>query len=250
MDTRLLKLNFKTYLLALSDLIMPRVCVVCRRPLYLRERCVCLKCRAGLPYTYNEKMPHNPMADRYNEQINRKEPESQEPYQWAVALLRYENASLFNRIPQSLKYEKNLYAGRYFSRQLAGKIKTSPQFKDVDLIIPVPLHPRRQWKRGYNQAAVIAGVLSEELGVPMDTKLLRRTRNTTSQTKKTHEERQSNVADAFALNTRRLHVLEGKKHILLVDDVFTTGATLTECHKKIRTATIAARISVATLSCV
>lgn len=249
MDIRLLKLNFKTYLLALSDLMMPRVCVVCRRPLYLREKCVCLKCMAGLPYTYNEKMPHNAMADRYNEQINAKDPESKEPYQWAVALLRYENASPYNRIPQSLKYERNIYAGRYFSGQLADRIKAGTRFSDIDLIIPVPLHPCRQWKRGYNQAEVIAGVLSKELGVPMETRLLKRARNTASQTQKTHEERQGNVADAFTLNPRRLHVLEGKKHILLVDDVFTTGATLTECHKKIRTAT-AARISVATLSCV
>lgn len=190
------------------------------------------------------------MADKYNGRINQKEPGSMESYQWAVALFRYENASPYNRIPQSLKYERNMQAGRYFSRLLAWKIRQGRQFDDVDLIIPVPLHPRRQWKRGYNQAEIIAETISEELGVPMEPRLLRRTRNTKSQTEKTHEERQSNVAGAFELNPRKIQVLEGKKHILIVDDVFTTGATLGECHKKIRTATVAARISVATLSCV
>ena len=138
-------------------------------------------------------------------------------------------------------------AGRFFATQLGRYLAASGHFADVDLVVPVPLHWSRKWHRGYNQAQVIARELALALGAPLGADVLRRVRHTHTQTHLDADARLRNVAGVFQLR----RVPEQARHILLVDDTFTTGATLATCYWALRSALDnGPRISVATLSAV
>lgn len=190
-----------------------------------------------------------------------------EPYQRACALFYYDAAAGYKEIPQALKYGGALSMGRHFARRLGARLAESPLYEDVDLIVPVPLHGFRHFRRGYNQAEIIARALAEKMGKSdkLCVNLLRRTRHTKTQTQLSIEQKQRNVADAFRVSPRSFALLSRRtpansqptpgapsgfpRHILLVDDVFTTGSTLSQCHKALRQVfPPTVRISVATLA--
>ena len=167
----------------------------------------------------------NPMADKFNARIAGEE---YEPYAYAAALFYYAADSDYSRITQALKYHRDFGAGKFFARMLGKRLGESGLFDDVDLIVPVPLHWTRQWTRGYNQAEVIARELAATLSAPC--------RRTATQTRLGGEEKSANVAGAFRTTKKAASLASGNgiRHILLVDDVFTSGATLGECHKALR----------------
>ena len=233
MDPRLTGLDLKTSLSALLDLVLPRVCVVCGRTLLLQERHICLNCLADLPETHFAKLGRNPMADKFNARISG---DRYEPYAFAAALFYYSADSDYSRITQALKYHRDFGAGKFFARLLGRRLAASATFSDIDLIVPVPLHWTRLWSRGYNQAEVIARELATALTAPCRTDLLRRCRRTATQTRLGGEEKSANVAGAFRTTKKAAALASGNgiRHILLVDDVFTSGATLGECHKALR----------------
>jgi ComF family protein len=236
----------KTSLSALLDLVLPRVCLVCGRPLLPRERHLCTECLADLPETRYATLARNPMADRFNARIR---VEEYEPYAYAAALFHYRADSGYKKIPQALKYHRNFAAGRDFGRLLGERLAASPLYADVDLVVPVPLHWTRRWRRGYNQAAFIAREVAKTLGAPCSERVLRRCRRTRSQARLPDKAaRAVNVIGAFSLRRR---LVPAARHILLIDDVFTTGATLAACHDALRRACgPQVRISVATLGVV
>ena len=248
MDPRLTGLDLKTSLSALLDLVLPRVCVVCGRTLLPQERHICLNCLADLPETHFATLGRNPMADKFNARTSG---DRYEPYAFAAALFHYSADSGYSRITQALKYHRDFGAGKYFASMLGRRLTESPLFADVGLVAPVPLHWTRRWSRGYNQAEVIARELAKALCAPCRTDLLHRCRRTMSQTRLSGEEKSANVAGAFRTTKKAASLAAedgGIGHILLVDDVFTSGATLAECHKALRGAFgPATRISVATL---
>ena len=124
----------------------------------------------------------------------------------------------------------------------------SRHFEDVDVIIPVPLHWTRRWKRGYNQAEVVAGAIAEHLDVDLRTDILKRSRRTRTQTKVDPSQKSENVRGAFSVNETRWQE-ENYRHIVLVDDVFTSGSTLHNCFLALRSVLpVSVRISVATLA--
>ncbi len=214
-----------------------------------KEKSICLDCLADLPYTFFSKRERNPMADRVNSLI-RNSSDGFEPYTRATALFHYRPGDSYSAITRSLKYGRDFSSGRFFSSLLAARMSASPLWRDVDLVIPVPLHWTRYWSRGYNQAAVIASVLARGLGAALDCRILVRRRRTLTQTRLTTEEKALNVRGAFRLSRsgRCLSVLSAARHILLVDDVYTTGSTIEACRVALREVfPREKRISVATL---
>ena len=267
---------------ALADLFFPRSCVVCNRRLERHEQHLCLDCDLDLPQTYFWVQERNAMGDKFNLLIQNRLDRDRAgyvPYARAAALFYYNSQAGYRLIPQALKYEGAIGLGRHFARRLGSRLVKSPLYQDVSLVVPVPLHRSRQRKRGYNQAAVIAREIAAVLGVPCDEKLLYRRRRTRTQTQLSVEEKAANVDGAFAVRPDRLPgrpcarhsgtealvpvvrasgEREGQPaavHILLVDDVFTTGTTLEACHAALRSGWCdqdadprLLRISVATLA--
>lgn len=231
----------------LIDLLLPRECLVCGRQLTTREEHLCIWCAADLPLTYTWEQPHNIMADRFNLTLERiRAPDTPMQYAYAASLLYYHHENPYKLIPQALKYGGNVKAGQWFSQLLGIKMASAQHFKDVDTVIPVPLHWMRRFKRGYNQAEVIAGELAKALHATLRRDVLKRSKSTSTQTRLDLEGRMKNISGAFTVR-RSIRA----KHVLVVDDTFTTGATLTECYMQLRRALgPSVRISVATLAMV
>ena len=229
------------------DLMMPRECLVCGRQLGAAEDHLCIWCAEDLPLTYYWEQVHNPMADQFNALLERHRPdEVRMEYTYAAALLFYHHGNPYKKIPQALKYQYNIRAGRFFSRRLGHLMAVCPHFSSVDLVLPVPLHWTRLWRRGYNQAEVIAAELARALDARLRTDILVRRQRTRTQTRLDAEARMQNVQGVFQIRKTL-----DTSHILLVDDTFTTGATLATCYEAVRQAFgPLVRISIATLSVV
>lgn len=228
MDDRLRNLKLKTSLTALSDFLLPRVCIVCGRMLIPSETHICMECLEDLPLTRFENQSRNPMADMLNAALP-----DEDRYAYATALFFYSPGSGYDNITKSLKYKANFSAGKFFAGMLGERLARSPLYADVDAVVCVPLHRLRKWRRGYNQAEIIGRCIAGELGVPLLADAMERGRRTDTQTRHNAEERRANLAGVFRVNGKRL---AGKafRHILIVDDVFTTGATLASCLQTLR----------------
>lgn len=224
------------------DILLPRHCAVCGTKLIEGEQCLCTDCAMHMPLTYFWTMESNVMSQKLNLRIERKRTEldirSLEPYSHAAALYFY--VGDYEKISKALKYNADIPTGRYAAGTLGRKLSSSPIFADVDLIVPVPLHWARRLSRGYNQAEVIAREVAREMGgKSVDTRLIQRKRSTKTQTGVAVAAKAKNVAGAFGIDMDHLRQLLKKgelHHVLLVDDVFTTGSTISECHSALRSA--------------
>lgn len=244
-----MSVTVKYMAVALGDLVAPRHCLVCGRELNPSERHICIFCDADMPFTHYARMERNPMSEAFNGIIERQTPQEapREIFARAASLFYYNSETGYKYIPQALKYSGNIAAGRRFAAILGKELAESPLFADVDCVIPVPLHWTRRWRRGYNQAEIIAREVARAIGCGCRTNILRRKHRTRTQTTLSVDEKARNVADAFAV---RRSSDGGFSHILLVDDVFTTGATMAACFAALRKVLPDTRISAATLAVV
>lgn len=201
----------------LLHLFLPDVCVVCESELLEGEMGACLSCLYKLPKTNNYKEKDNSaeilMAGRI-------------PFERIASYCAYSSGGILPPLIHNLKYyhkkEIGLLLGRMFGEDLA----ESDFIKPVDLIVPVPLHPKKKKSRGYNQAEIIAQGISESTSLPLSAGNLVRVVHNPSQTKRTKTERWENVKGIFEVIDKQIYE---HKHILLVDDVITTGSTIEAC---------------------
>lgn len=206
----------------LLDLISPRCCVVCGHRLSVTEEVICACCNFHLPRTGFQKNPYeNEMAKLFWAQI---------PVERATALFYYEAHSETANILYQLKYNDHPEIGEVLGRMIAKELEPSGFFDEIDGIVPVPLAKKRQRQRGYNQSMELARGVSEITCLPILNKVVRRSTYEGSQTNKGRWERNENVEHVFELVNAA--TIRGK-HLLIIDDVVTTGATVIACAKEL-----------------
>lgn len=217
------------------DLIYPRLCEVCNASLVAGEQIVCSHCRVDFPLTRNWNERENQVEKIFWGRV---------PITAAAAYFFFARGSKYRVLLHKLKYADRSDIGVMLGQWFGNELAECQIFSDIDFIIPVPLHPKKQKSRGYNQSEKICSGLSAALHKPVDTQTVVRTEFTNTQTKKNRMERWHNVSEVFAVkNAKKLQ----NRHILLVDDVLTTGATLEACCNAILSET-ECKISIAVLA--
>jgi len=225
----------KTIFHGFLELIFPRLCVVCGNKLIHSEEYICLKCMLHLPRTNFRLQQENQMEQLFYGRI---------PVERAYAYFEFRKGSNYQRILHQLKYRGWKEIGEFLGERFASELLQAVDFPHPDFICPVPLHPKKERKRGYNQSDHIALGLAKQLHAPIIRDNIRRVIYTGTQTRKSRYERWKNVEGIFEVVDPDL--FEGK-HLVLVDDVVTTGATLEACAGAILSC-CNARISILTLA--
>lgn len=198
------------------DLIFPVICLNCSNALVTHEAVICTFCAVKLPVTNYHTHPINSMSKALWGRVN---------IDFATAFLYFKKAGMTQELLHQLKYKGRKDIGINLGQRFGNQIKENYFIKTTDFLMPVPLHKTKTASRGYNQSEVICKGLSEVLDIPICNSLLR-IADTQTQTKKRRFERWLNVSEKFSID--KPEYLEGKQ-ILLVDDVFTTGATIEAC---------------------
>lgn len=201
----------------LISLLFPELCQACGTHLYYGEKEICTKCLYDLPYTDYHLFTENRVAKQLWGRL---------PCNAAMAMLYFKKGTKVQNLIHSLKYKDQVEVGVRLGNLLGERLKLSEQYRGIDLIIPVPLHQKKERLRGYNQSKYIADGIAQVLQAEVNTTQLLRKKSTESQTKKSRYTRYENMESVFHVNNA---LLLKDKHILLVDDVITTGATLEAC---------------------
>ncbi len=209
--------KIRQWLGAAADVVMPRVCPVCGQALDNDERWLCRRCLAALPRTRYEEVDFNTMEQHFAGQV---------PIERATAYFFYEKGSPYASILHDIKYHGTPTMGRWLTARAVSDMSASRFFDGIDIVTAVPLHRSKLAQRGYNQSEYLARGIADALRIPCVT-LLKAVRPHATQTHKGALERWQNIQGNYALKKEACH-LTGK-HILLVDDVITTGSTLIVC---------------------
>ena len=198
-------------------LFYPDLCVVCGRTLITGEVFLCVPCELSLPKTGFKLDAENPLSKKFWGRIS---------FQSSTAFLHFSKEDTVKKILHQIKYRGKKELAEWLSKQFAHHIAKEVSDAKIDAFIPVPMHKHKLRARGYNQAAVIAHTLANELKIPVFESLLLKKTNTKTQTKKGRFDRWINAEHQYAIDLPQN--LEGL-HIGLVDDVITTGATMEAC---------------------
>ncbi len=219
-----------TYLPKLSSwidpvfwLYFPKNCPACGRPLRLFGANICGRCSQNLPETHFFEAPNNPIEKIFYGRL---------PIQTGAAAWYFHKNSALQALLFQLKYKSNKDVGLFIGKQMGALLAASERFSSIDALVPVPLHPQALSKRGFNQAALICEGIGQVWHKPVLTGAIARTKHTSTQTKQTRSERWDNMENAFTIKDPTS--INGK-HLLIIDDVITTGATIEACGKTLLT---------------
>ena len=202
---------------AIIDLFFPKVCYACHKVLNDYEEDLCTNCRNELPVTNFHFNGDNNVLKMFYARVK---------VENGTALFRFEKKGLVQQLIHSLKYKGQESIGVFLGDWLGGELKTLKEYSEIDMVIPVPLHKNKLKKRGYNQVAKFAQHIATALNAQYVDNVLLKVTNTQSQVLKNRFARWTNNEELFTLqNTSAI----ANKHILLVDDLITTGATMEAC---------------------
>jgi len=228
-------MHFKEIFSQFIGLFYPNICAVCRQSLVIGEKMICLACLQKIPRTRLHLVKDNVIEQRFWGKVQ---------LERVTAFYYFTKKSNFQKILHQLKYNNNRKIGVAMGKYAAVELVESEEFANFDYLVPVPLHPKKLQKRGYNQALCIAQGLAEILNGEINTENLVRVIENPTQTKKSVYERWENTKGIFAVKNPQLFE---NKRILLIDDVLTTGSTLIACIEAINEV-CNAKVSVFTLA--
>ncbi len=202
---------------SIVDLLFPKVCYACHHLLNDNEHTVCTNCRNDLPVTNFHFNDDNTVLKVFYGRVK---------IEYATALLRFEKKGIVQQLIHGLKYKGHETIGVFLGDWLGGELKTIKAYHEIDMVIPVPLHKKKLKKRGYNQVAKFAQHIAKALDISYRDDVLLKVTNTESQVLKQRLARWNNTNELFMLQNKQDIA---NKHILLVDDLITTGATMEAC---------------------
>lgn len=214
-------------------LLFPHICTGCGSDILHEESVLCMRCIDAMPETNFELHPHNPVEKTFWGRL---------PLAGATAQFYFTKESLMQHLMHQFKYKGNKELGMQLGNIMGEQIKKSARF-EADALVPLPLFAAKEKRRGYNQAAILCEGMAEAMKLPVLDKIISRPRHTETQTKKGRIERWKNMEGKFILSNAGAIK---NMHLLLVDDVVTTGATLEACGNELLKAENV-RLSIATL---
>lgn len=217
-------IRFKEIKESFLHVVFPHVCDGCGSDLLNVESRLCIRCLAALPQTNFEQHTGNPVEKTFWGRM---------PVVNAASHFYFTKESLMQHLLHQFKYKGNEDLGLQLGRMMGFAIRSSNRFNDIDALVPLPLFPVKEKRRGYNQAAVLCNGISEVLSLPVLNNVIIRPQHTETQTQKGRVERWRNIEGKFYLQDP---TAIKDKHLLLVDDVVTTGATLEACGNELLTA--------------
>lgn len=220
---------------SLFNIFYPTICVCCSEPLLDQENLICLTCRFDLPLVDNGKYTSNAITRIFDGRVD---------IQYGASILYYHDLGKAKELIHQLKYQNRQDIGVLLANWFGNKLIQFEGIHALDCIIPVPLHQKKLKKRGYNQLTTFGKRLSEILNLSYEEHALQRVSFTKTQTKKRRTDRFQNTDSKFLLSAN--HALNNK-HVLLIDDVVTTGATLEACCKELEKA-VGIKISILTMA--
>lgn len=221
---------------SLKALIFDSGCMICGKHCDASLHGICIECRYTIPLTYYWHDEENPVKEHFAGIV---------PIEHGSSFFFFQEGSIWRKAIHQFKYGGRWKIARELGRWYGSELKESGLYNDIDIVIPVPLHPLKQLKRTYNQSAYIAEGIAKSLGIKVNHRAVRRRRNNPPQANCSFGQRWENVDALFKVVSSKS--LAGK-HILLVDDVLTTGATISSCALTILQSAPDCRISVATLA--
>lgn len=230
-------MKIKDLLTSAASVFMPRNCSVCGKPLALDEKFICRRCLMDIPRTHYEDIPFNPFDQLMAGKV---------PIERCASYFFYHKNDPYASILHDTKYRNMPTLGRWLTERATREMLPSHFFDGIDAVVPVPLHYTKLASRGYNQSQYLAEGISRATGIPV-IKALKAVHEHSTQTHKDAAERMMNTQGMYAANKRRCKGLDGK-HLLIVDDVVTTGSTLLACATALKTAIPTAKLSLFTLA--